>query len=152
MLSGAVLTFGVVVVDVIANKVKLVRFLVRCWRRGLVPVIALGGLLLVAIALPLNLSNLPLILRGALQYIWIALVPAVFGLGYIYVKREAIGDPMRIIIFWLLVSTMLVLLQSEIAPLLPWASRRLMMYTVPLVALLGAIVFGVFSERHMAWP
>ncbi|MFT5497296.1 MAG: hypothetical protein ACI9TH_002702 [Kiritimatiellia bacterium] len=150
LLSGGLLTIGVIVVDLLANQVKLVRFIVRSWHQGLVPVYAIVGLVLISLVLHINFANVRLILQGLVQYVSIPLVPAAFGLGFLYVRRETIEDPLRILIFFLLISTALVLLQSEIAPLLPWATRRLMMYTVPLVAVLGALVFGHFTRRHAA--
>jgi hypothetical protein len=150
LLSGGVLSIGVIVVDLLSNQVKVVRFIVQSWRLGLVPVYGITGLLLMALVLQLGLANVPLIVKGMIHYVGMPLIPAAFGLGYIYMRRDRIDDPLQVLTSFFIVSTALVLLQSEIAPLLPWASRRLMMYTVPLVALLGALVFEFFTRRHIA--
>jgi hypothetical protein len=49
---------------------------------------------------------------------------------------------------FLLAATALTLASPEIAPILPWATRRYLEYTVPLLALLiGALIEGLWTHR-----
>ena len=151
--SGLVFTFAALIIDFIGGKNAAGVVLKKLYaKRFILPLtaVALTGFVLIA---GMSLANLPLIVAGMTHYISIPLlVLAALGLGGYFFDKFSMDENLFAMITFLACSTVLVLLQSEIAPLLPWASRRLMMYTVPLVALLAGLVIRRTFDKHMAIP
>ena len=151
--AGGLFSVAALFIDFIGHRIGLGRLLTRLYdQRLILPITALALIAFVFIA-KMDRSNIGMIAMGILNYIsWPLLLLAAVGLILYFVGTPALDRQWFALITFLGCATVLVLLQSEIAPLMPWASRRLMMYTVPLVALLAGIVLQQLSRVNPLIP
>ena len=86
-------------------------------------------------------------LRRILPYLgWGYMIAAALGALVLYSKQGEETHLLRIVICWLAAVTAVVLIQSFMAMIYPWATRRYLQFTVPCLSILLAYLC------HWLWP
>lgn len=148
--AGGIFTIAALFIDFVGSKNSLGKWLTRLYALRLVIPLTMLTMTAFVLVAGMDRSNVPMILEGVANYMsWPVLLLAACGAFIFFSGRPALNDHLFALVTFLGCATVLVILQSEIAPLMPWASRRLMMYTVPLAALLAGISLLQCKRMHI---
>ncbi len=138
LLSGALL-LPAICIDLVAFREGIRERLDRLLRRALPAILCIAALVLVlsfVVELPL-LADVPRNVRGIVPYFGLMLIALCVG-GFVRIARSS--DESRLtrgLVFFLLCVTAITFVRVEITPIYPWVTRRYLVYSVPLVALLA---------------
>jgi hypothetical protein len=136
--AAALFAGATVVVDVLALRAAWRDRLVRIplWLPLAVGLVLLGGVAAAGfVAKGPRLGGLPGVLADTVPYFgWPMIVCALAGMVTMMIRESSVGRPTVALVVFLALVSSATLMNQHIAALYPWATRRWLVYTLPLVA------------------